>query len=136
MRGIEARHWTFLDDARAAFHRLADSFPIGILTNGFAEVQYAKLERFPELRDRSEAVVISEEVGYMKPHPQIFAHAAALARTPADAILYVGDSYSSDVQGALRAGWQAAWYTPREEAVEETVFCFQSWEALMEHVLG
>ncbi len=77
-----ARHWTFPEAARAAFHTLADRFPVGILTNGFAEIQRAKFDRFPELRDRAEVLVISEEVGFMKPNPRIFAHAAEAAGTP------------------------------------------------------
>ena len=135
-----ARHWRFPHDAREAFLTLADHFPVGILTNGFAEIQHAKFDRFPELRDRAEVLLISEEIGYMKPHPKIFAHASATARTPPQAILYVGDSYTSDVQGAVKAGWQIAWYTTEKtgdmEAGNETVFCFQKWEALTKFILG
>lgn len=131
-----ARHWTFPDDARNAFHALSDRFPVGILTNGFAEVQDAKLDRFPTLRERARAVVISETIGYMKPHPRLFAHATDLADVPADAILYIGDSYSSDVQGATRAGWQMAWYTRREDPVDEPVFRFQQWGDLLEKLVG
>lgn len=126
-------HWTFVDGARDAFHALADHGPVGLLTNGFAEVQHAKLERFPELRERAAAVVISEEVGVMKPHPAIFAHATRAAGTPADAILYVGDSFHSDVEGGLEAGWQVAWFTRNgvtEEAPE--AFRFADWPTLLD----
>ncbi|MCH8960737.1 MAG: HAD family hydrolase [Bacteroidetes bacterium] len=129
-----ARHWTFPHDARDAFLTLADHFPVGILTNGFAEIQHAKFDRFPELRERAEVLIISEEFGYMKPHPQIFAHAAAVARTPPEALLYIGDSYTSDVQGAVKAGWQMAWFTTEKtgdkQAGNEAVFCFEQWDAL------
>ena len=131
-----AYHWTFPDDACDAFHTLADRFPVGILTNGFAEVQDAKLDRFPVLRERAKAVVISEHVGYMKPHPRLFAHAAELAGVSANAILYIGDSYTSDVQGATRAGWQMAWYTTRKDAIEEPVFRFQQWGDLLDSLAG
>ncbi len=131
-----ARHWRLAEDARAAFHTLADHFRVGILTNGFAEIQRAKFDRFPELRERAEVLLISEEVGYMKPHPRLFAHAAALARTPAEAILYVGDSYNADVQGALGAGWQMAWFTPDETPEDENVFRFAHWGALTQRLLA
>ena len=135
-----ARHWTFPPDARDAFLALADYFPIGILTNGFAEIQHAKFDRFPELRERAEVLIISEEVGYMKPNPQIFAHARQMAGAAPEALLYVGDSYTSDVQGAVNAGWQMAWYTTEETAEKETapeaVFRFQKWEALTNFILG
>lgn len=127
-----ARHWTFPDAARHAFHTLANHFPVGILTNGFAEIQHAKFDRFPALRDRAEVLIISEEVGVMKPNAEIFAHAAEVAGTPAEALLYIGDSYTSDVQGALGAGWQSAWYTKsHQKESAESVFQFQDWDALM-----
>ncbi len=131
-----ARHWTFPEAARHAFHTLADHFPIGILTNGFAEIQHAKFDRFPALRDRAEVLIISEEVGVMKPNPRIFAHAAEAAGAPAEALLYIGDSYTSDVQGALGAGWQSAWYTKsHQNESEASVFQFQDWDALMKCLL-
>jgi len=124
------RHWAFVDGAQAAFHTLADRFPVGVLTNGFSEIQHAKLSRFPEIRDRLASLVISEEAGYMKPHPALFAHAAEAAATPPSAILYIGDSYHSDVQGALGAGWQIAWYTSDGQEHAE-VFRFQDWAVLL-----
>ena len=130
-----ARHWQFPAPAREAFDEIADHLPVGVLTNGFTEIQQHKLERFPEIRERLRAVVISEEVGHLKPHPKLFAHATARAGVPPGAILYVGDSYLSDVEGALQAGWQIAWYTTDD--VTETpasVFRFDQWPALTTYV--
>ena len=133
-----AEHWAFKEDARVAFDALAERYPVGVLTNGFTETQHAKLARFPELRDRLAALVISEEVGVMKPHPEVFAHATRAAGVPPEAILYVGDSFRSDVEGGRAAGWQVAWYTdgrtPEErkagKADADGVFRFQQWSAL------
>jgi FMN phosphatase YigB (HAD superfamily) len=56
-----------------------------------------------------DAVVVSQRVGVIKPHPAIFAAAAsALAATP-PALLHVGDDWAADVVGARRAGWRAAY---------------------------
>lgn len=135
-----ARYWAFPRAAREAFHTIADRYPVGLLTNGFAEVQRAKLARFPELQDRAQAVIISENVGVMKPHPRLFAHATEQAEVPPEAILYVGDSYTSDVQGAHDAGWQMAWFkqdghTPDEHERAGDAFCFQAWPALTRWLL-
>lgn len=123
-------HWHFPPAARQAFHALADQYPVGVLTNGFREQQRAKLERFPDLRDRLAATVISEEVGAMKPHPALFAAAARAANTPAAYLLYVGDSYHADVEGARAAGWQSAWYTADGAAAPPDVLCFADWTVL------
>ncbi len=130
-----AAHWAFPDAAQRAFRALAERFRVGLLTNGFAETQHAKLKRFPELRRRAEAVVISEEVGRLKPHPEIFAHATEKAGVPTEAILYVGDSYRSDVEGGLRAGWQVAWYGGDAREAPPGVFCFDRWETLTARLL-
>lgn len=129
-----ARHWTFLDGARDAFFRISDHFPVGVLTNGFSEVQHAKLDSFPEIRERLAALVVSEDVGFLKPHPAIFQHATDAAGVEAASILYVGDSYRSDVSGARGAGWYAAWYTSEtaEERQEDRLFRFSKWPELLE----
>lgn len=131
-----ANHWVLPAEARFAFHAIADHYRVGIITNGFVEIQHLKFDTFPELGERAEALIISEEVGYMKPHPQIFRHAQDLAQTPAETILYVGDSYSSDVRGGLAAGWQVAWYTAQPTDHENGVFNFQQWDALTQQLLG
>jgi HAD superfamily hydrolase (TIGR01549 family) len=123
-------HWHFPPAARQAFHAIADHYPVGVLTNGFREQQRAKLERFPDLRDRLAVTVISEEVGAMKPHPALFAWATRAADVPPETILYVGDSYHADVQGARAAGWQSAWYTADGATAPPDVLCFDDWDKL------
>ena len=54
-----------------------------------------------------EAVVTSAQVGYRKPHPQIFKHALALANVDPERAVMVGDSYESDVIGAQGVGMPA-----------------------------
>lgn len=109
------RLWSWMPGAQEALATCAARWPVGFLTNGFAEVQRAKSEKFGLLQ-YSDIFVISEEVGCMKPSACIFAHAAELAGVPAGEILYVGDSYSSDIQGAKQAGWQTAWLADPKES--------------------
>lgn len=125
-----AEHWSFVPGGRDAFLTIADSFQVGILTNGFTEVQNDKLARFPEIKRASSTIVISEDVGFMKPDPRIFDHAAALANcSPAD-ILYIGDSYRSDVTGGKVAGWNVAWFSPGGENGKPER-CFRAWPEIL-----
>jgi FMN phosphatase YigB (HAD superfamily) len=56
------------------------------------------------------AIVISQRVGWIKPHPEIFAAAHATLGDPAQAaILHVGDDWAADVIGASDAGWRTGW---------------------------
>jgi FMN phosphatase YigB (HAD superfamily) len=58
--------------------------------------------------------VISEELGFSKPHPQIFLHALKLTNTEIANTLMVGDSLSSDGEGARRLGMPFCWYNPEQ----------------------
>lgn len=127
-------HWAWRDSAEAAFHAVADRYRVGVLTNGFVEQQRGKLARFPALEARAEAIVISEEVGAWKPQRALFDHAAALAGADPASILYVGDSLFSDVEGALGAGWQAAWLDGDPAHAPDGTFCFSDWPALLAHL--
>ena len=130
-----ARHWDWVDGARDAFLETARRLPVGILTNGFEAQQVAKLERFPEIRDASAALVISERVGVQKPDPAIFAAATEAAsdavgqRLAPDEILYAGDSGFSDVGGGRAAGWRVVWLggDAGHEAVDDGVTVLPDW---------
>lgn len=88
---------------------------IGAITNGFKEVQHQKLERSGILQ-YFETLVISEEVGYLKPHPEIFRIAleklsGISAQTEPErweaakkATLMVGDDARNDIEGARLFG--------------------------------
>jgi FMN phosphatase YigB (HAD superfamily) len=64
------------------------------------------------------AIVVSERVGAIKPHPAIFRAAeAAMGMGQADLsdILHVGDDWGADVVGAKQAGWRAAYLRRRPD---------------------
>lgn len=71
------------------------------------------IDRFAERAGWSahlSAIVVSQRVGVVKPHPAIFAAARAeLGDPPPNAILHVGDDWAADVVGALAAGFRVAY---------------------------
>ncbi len=81
---------------------------IGIVTNGPAEVQRAKLKLLGVL-DLVDFVVISGELGAWKPEPAIFAEALRLGGAIAAEGVFVGDSPEHDIAGARAAGLRAVW---------------------------
>lgn len=56
-----------------------------------------------------DAVVVSQRVGVIKPHPAIFQAAADVLGLPPTGLLHVGDDWAADVVGAKAAGWRAAY---------------------------
>jgi len=132
-----AEHWAFVPGARGTFEAVAERYPVGIITNGFAEVQEKKLDRFPMLRERAKAVVLCEKAGALKPNPRAFDHATEEAGVKHRDVLYVGDSYRSDVQGAQPVGWRVAWYARHGtdgQATNDRGFAFSDWATLRERL--
>lgn len=107
-------HWEWIDGAKEAYEKIRDSYATGIITNGFAETQRMKLNQFG-FDELARHIVISEDIGVMKPHPKIFDFATELCGCEREEILYVGDSYTSDVVGGSNAGWQVAWYSKSDD---------------------
>lgn len=79
---------------------------IGILSNGFTEVQYDKIANCG-LADLVDSVVLSDEIGINKPDRRLFDHALKKASTTADESLMIGDNPATDIAGAINAGWRA-----------------------------
>lgn len=90
-----------------ALHR--SGMKTGILTNGNAQVQNAKIDALG-LRGMLDTIVISEAVGLRKPDPAIFALTAADLGLDAGSALFVGDNPEVDIVGAANAGLQTAWF--------------------------
>ncbi len=107
--------------AGALIERLAAAYRVAILSNWPLA---ATIDRYVEAAGWAPhlaAVVVSQRVGTIKPHPAIFAAArealggAGMPIPEPREILHVGDDWAADVVGAKRAGWRAAWLASRPE---------------------
>ncbi|MDR2586608.1 MAG: YjjG family noncanonical pyrimidine nucleotidase [Prevotellaceae bacterium] len=92
-------------------HLLAKGCRMGIISNGFKQVQYTKLER-SGIRDYFERVFISEEVGVHKPHPDIFRAAVTAFNAKKSDTVMVGDDFAKDIEGAQVFGIDQFFYNP------------------------
>jgi putative hydrolase of the HAD superfamily len=83
-----------------------------IITNGFKEVQYTKLENC-KLRSFFDVIVCSEEIGINKPAPEIFHFSMNKAQTNTVNSTMIGDDYEVDILGAERVGMRAFHFNPQ-----------------------
>jgi putative hydrolase of the HAD superfamily len=89
---------------------------LGLVTNGFAETHYDKIALL-RLRELFDGIFIADEVGMVKPDPQIFIHACeSLGSSPGRAAM-VGDRYERDIRGGAEAGLFTVWVNVRNEQV-------------------
>lgn len=100
---------SMLPGARELMQALESKVKLGIITNGFTELQQIRLER-TDMSQFFEHVIISEQVGVAKPDCGIFAYAHQLMGNPCKSrILMVGDNPHSDVLGGMNFGIDTCW---------------------------
>ena len=113
--------------------RLAERYTLAILSNWPLASTVDRYVAAAGWQRHFRAIVVSQRIGTIKPHPAMFATALAALGGPAPhRVLHVGDDWAADVVGAKRAGWLAAYLTdrpadsplpasPREDGVEPDV---------------
>ena len=110
--------FSLLEGAEELVRYLAAKYPLTVVTNGFVEVQYEKFDK-SGLRDCFAHIVLSEEVGCQKPNPRIFEEALRMNGLQAEDVVMIGDSWSSDIQGAINAGIDQIWIRKSKDPLPE-----------------
>lgn len=88
-----------------------EGYILHIITNGFKEVQYIKLEK-SGIIDFFNVILCSEEVGKNKPARIVFETALQKAGATSNESIMIGDDYEVDIQGASNNGIQGILFDP------------------------
>lgn len=105
-RFSEPDAWHLFEDVVPGLDALASrEIKLAVISNW--DERLRGLLRALKLDRYFEAVAISCEVGFPKPSPVIFQHAAEKLGLPPGSILHVGDSLELDIDGARAAGFKA-----------------------------
>ncbi|MBS1646152.1 MAG: YjjG family noncanonical pyrimidine nucleotidase [Bacteroidetes bacterium] len=110
-----------LEGSEEILKYLKRNYTLHVLTNGFKEVQHIKLEK-SGIKKYFSHVFISEEMEAQKPHKMIFDKARNAVHALEKECLMIGDDYTNDIQGALKAGWKAAHLSARKKRVKKPRF--------------
>ena len=78
-------------------------YKLGLVTNGFAATHQDKIDRLG-LRERMDAFFLADEVGMVKPDPELFRHACRVLGSEPARTAMVGDRYDRDIRGAHGLG--------------------------------
>lgn len=98
-----------LEGAKELLDSLIGKVKMGIITNGFTELQEIRLQR-TGFNEYFSSLVISEQIGMAKPDIGIFEHTlASIGQPEKNQVLMVGDNPHSDILGGLNAGIDTCW---------------------------
>lgn len=101
-----------LDGAQDLCKSLHGKYRMYIITNGSAVVQHRRFSKSP-LLPYFEGYFISEETGSQKPQRAYFDYVRAnIPDWDAESTLVIGDSLTSDIQGAINYGLDSCWLNP------------------------
>ncbi len=95
-------------DTLLVLDELRDRFPLGLITNGPADIQRQEI-RTLLIESYFDPILIEGEMGIGKPHRQVFQAAENARNLKPSQLLFVGNSYAHDILPALEYGWKAIW---------------------------
>ena len=131
---LTTKYFSLLPGAEELVRYLAKKYPLTVVTNGFIEVQYEKFDK-SGLRNCFSHIVLSEEVGCQKPNPRIYEEALHMNGVSAEEAVMIGDSWNSDIQGAINAGIDQIWVRKSQDSLLEgqsATYLVQSLSEVME----
>ncbi|MBR2801105.1 MAG: HAD family hydrolase [Erysipelotrichaceae bacterium] len=99
-------------EVRETLLELKKRYKLAILTNGSTYSQMSKI-RSAGIEDLFDYILTSEEAGAGKPKTRMFEKALEALQVEKEEALYVGDTFSTDILGAKRAGIPCIWIVPK-----------------------
>lgn len=99
---------------------LKPKYELHIITNGFEEVQYSKLEK-SKISHYFKTITNSEMVGVKKPNAKMFYHALSLANIEKENGIMIGDNIEADIYGALNIGLDAICFNYHKVEIEAQI---------------
>lgn len=96
-------------NAHETLSYLHDKYTLHLISNGFKEACEKKLIH-SKLKPYFKTIVISENVGVNKPHPQIFEYALKNGAAQREQSIMIGDNLDADIRGAQNYGMDAIFF--------------------------
>jgi putative hydrolase of the HAD superfamily len=105
--------------AKSLISRIAENCKLGLVSNfTYAPVIYASLRKLG-INQFFNAVVVSEDAGWRKPHKRIFQDALRRLQVTAKETAYIGDSPLEDIEGAKAVGMKTVFVPSQFYTLED-----------------
>lgn len=128
---IDVKYWTdfwyadfdrfqlAMPGSKEVLKELKKKYRLGVLSNGDSASQHAKIT-YLGLDDMFDHVIVSGDFGIHKPDVRIFQKAAEIMELECSEIAMVGDTYFTDISGAIQAGMMPVWYCYEKRCATDT----------------
>ena len=106
-----SEYGVLIDGVEKTILELQNRYTLAIASSGLSSPRLAKLQNSP-IRNSFSHVMFREvfDENQVKPHPGFFDRIAANYNVPRSEILYVGDSFWEDIEGAKNAGFSTVFF--------------------------
>lgn len=113
-------HNQLFEGAHEILEHLYVNYKLHIITNGFNEVQYKKLEN-SDLTKYFDKIITSEDAGVKKPNRIIFEYALEITKAVSSESIMIGDNWEADIMGAKDAGFDVIFCNFNAQPVSENI---------------
>lgn len=107
-----------------------NTYKKAIITNGISRIQYGRLKG-TGIYDLFDKIYISDEVGYPKPRKEFFSYILSDLKLSREDVIVIGDSPSSDIQGAVNSGLDSIFISFKGEKCLAATYNVTSYDELV-----
>jgi putative hydrolase of the HAD superfamily len=97
---------------------LKEKYKLGVLTNGDAKFQRKKVVN-SKIDKYFDVIIATGEYGINKPDPRIYKIAAKQMGLKPKEIAFIGDTFATDIQGAVNAGMMPIWFEYERKCISQ-----------------
>lgn len=100
--------------AKEILEYLRPKYNLYIISNGFRELQSKKMQA-SGINQYFKRVILSEDIGIMKPYPEIFHFALSATQSELRESIMIGDNWKADITGAKGVGMDQIFYNVEKQ---------------------
>lgn len=124
------------DDAFDVLNQLHKHYKLAILSNGFSHSQHKKISSL-KLETFFDEVIVSGDYEIQKPDTRIFQISCDKLKLDPSEVAMVGDTFFTDLSGAMRIGMQPVWYCHERRSISDFyVPVVKDFKELEQYFLG
>lgn len=108
------KYSTLKDETIDMLKDLKKDYKIALLSNGASKSQHDKID-YVDIPKYFDELIVTGDYGISKPDKRIYEIMAEKLGVKCEECLFIGDTFSSDILGAIRANMVPVWIFPIEE---------------------